>query len=779
MMSYTEGREGRLGRRPIDPLRSLCLTVILALSVAFWAGEATAQNYRISSVVVEGNQRIETASIRSFAGIEPGQVVSAGQVNDAYQNLLGTGLFESVEVVPQGGRLLIRVQEFPTISRINFEGNRRLKDEDLQGIIESRARRVYNPAVAERDAELIAESYGLTGRMAARVKPVIIRRSDNRVDLVFEIREGRVIEIERLSFVGNRAYSDRRLRRVLETKQAGIFRKLIGSDTFVADRIEFDKQVLTDFYNSRGYVDFRVLSVASEFSRERNGFFLTFRVQEGQSYDFGRLTTVTDLPEIDADEYHREMKIRPGVTYSPALVDRAIARMERLALRKGLDFIRVEPRITRNDASLTLDVEFFITRGERVFVERIDIEGNTTTLDRVIRRQFRIVEGDPFNPREIRQASQRIRALGFFSKADVSASEGSSPDRRIVDVDVEEQPTGTLSFGVGFSSDDGPGVGASFEERNFLGRGQFLRFAVNTAENSRQLDIDFREPAFLDRDVTLGLELFFRERTDQDNANFDTSSVGFRPSLEFPMGDNSRLQLRYFWGFDEIDGLDPVNTSPIIIAEQGTRHTSSVGYTYVYDTRRSGLDPTAGIILRFSQDFAGLGGDQEYIKTTALIGAERRVRNEEITLSAELEAGVLHMLDGNSRITDRFFLNSSQFRGFDFRGIGPRDVGAVNSDGLGGNYFVVARFEAQFPSGLPEEYGVRTGVFLDVGSLWGLDNTAGALPVDDSFAIRSSVGVSVFWDSALGPLRFNFSRALKKEPTDETRAFDLTVSTRF
>ncbi|PWE34291.1 outer membrane protein assembly factor BamA [Maritimibacter sp. 55A14] len=754
------------------------LTLVLALILP--AGPAASQSYRFTSVVVEGNQRIESSSIETFAGIPRGQAVTTGAVNDAYQNLIGTGLFESVEVVPQGAQLLIRVREFPTISRINFEGNKRLNDEALTAIVESQPRRVYNPAQAERDANNIADAYRQTGRMAARVKPVIIRRTDNRVDLIFEIREGGVVEVERLSFVGNRSFSDRRLRRVLQTKQAGILRRIIGSDTYIADRIDFDRQELTDFYSSRGYVDFEILSVTQEFSRDRDAFFLTFHIREGQSFEFGEITTVSDLPEIDPEKYHKVLRIRPGITYSPALVDRAIARMERLAVRDGLDFIRVEPRITRNDADLTLDVEFDIIRGERVFIERIDIEGNTTTVDRVIRRQFHVVEGDPFNPREIRQAAQRIRALGFFANSDVNASEGSGPEQRIIDVNVEEQPTGTLSLGLSFSTDDGPGIGASFEERNFLGRGQFLRFAVNTAQETRTLDLDFREPGFLDRDLGVGMKLFFRRRTDQDNAEFDTQSIGFQPSIDFPVSENGRLQLRYRISEDQLSGVD-ANNSPIIQRDEGSFLTSAVGFSYSYDTRRTGLDPTAGVILTFSSDVAGLGGDVEYVKSTALIGAQKRIRNEEITLSAELEVGGLIMLSDDSRLTDRFNLSSQQMRGFDFRGIGPRDVNSVNQDGLGGNYFAVARFEAQFPVGLPEEFGVRGGVFLDVGSLWGLDDTigTGGVPVDDGFALRSAIGFSVFWQTGLGPLRFNFSKALMKEPEDETRAFDFTVSTQF
>ncbi len=388
---------------------------------------AFAQNYSFSSVTVEGNDRVDAASILRFAQIQRGQALSAGALNDAYQRIVNSGLFEQVEIVPQGNTLLIRVKEYPTINIINFEGNRKLKDEILAKLTTSQARRVYSPAKAEADAAAIVDAYRKAGRIAATVDPKIIRRSDNRVDLVFEVTEGKTVEVERLAFVGNRAYSDRRLRQVLETKQAGLLRTLIQSDTFIAERLDLDKQLLKDFYLSRGYVDFQVLDTSSEVSRERDAFFLTFTVQEGQSFRFGNISAVSEVEGLDVAEFEALLKIRSGVTYSPAIVENNISRLEALALRKGLTFVAVEPRITRNERDGTLDVQFALIRGQKIFVERIDIEGNTTTLDQVVRRQFRTVEGDPFNPREVREFAERIRALGFFADAKIDAQQGVFP----------------------------------------------------------------------------------------------------------------------------------------------------------------------------------------------------------------------------------------------------------------------------------------------------------------------------------------------------------------
>ncbi|MEM6407953.1 MAG: outer membrane protein assembly factor BamA [Pseudomonadota bacterium] len=739
---------------------------------------AQAQNLTVTAVQIEGNQRIEDATVLSFLDLPRGGVVSAAQLNDALQRLQGSGLFERVELVPAGSTLVVNVTEFPTINRVNIEGNRRLSDEDLLPLLQSQSRRVYNPTTAEADAATLTEGYRQAGRIAATVTPRIIRRSNNRVDLVFEVVEGRVVEVERISFVGNRAYSDRRLRRVVESKQAGLFRGLVQSDTFIADRIAFDRQLLRDFYLSRGYVDFQVISDAPELTRQRDAFFLTFRIQEGQQFRFGSITTVSDLPSIDPDEFQAVNRIKEGSIYSPVRIENTITRMERLAIQKGLDFIRVEPRITRNDAELTLDIEFQVVRGPRVFVERIDIEGNATTLDRVIRRQFRTVEGDPFNPREIRDAAERIRALNYFTTADVNTRQGSGPDQVIVDVDLEETTTGSLGFGVSYGSENGVGFNVSFSERNFLGRGQILSFSFDTGSDTQDTSLSFVEPAFLGRDLRFGFDVFYRT-TDSDLADFDTQNIGFRTSLGFPISENGRLRLSYSLSEDEIDNVSS-DLTPIIARDAGKAITSSIGYQYSYDTRRTGLNPNAGVLLRFGQEFAGIGGDREYILTTALASAQTRVAREEVTLRAELEVGGLSMLSGNSRVTERFFLGSRRMRGFDSDGVGPRDLGSLNQDALGGNFFAVARFEAEFPLGLPEEYGISGGAFLDVGSLWGLDDVNGATGiVDDSANLRAAIGVSIFWDTQIGPLRFNFSEALVKEPYDETRSFDLTVFTRF
>ena len=758
---------------------ALILALVSATSLTLPSTTASAQDFTFNRVAVSGNQRVDSASVVAFAGIASGQTLTAGELNEAYQRIVNSGLFEAVEINPRGNLLEINVQEWPTVNRINIEGNRRIDDDVLLPVLGSESRRVYSPSQAEADAAAIAEAYALRGRLAATVEPRIIRRSDNRVDLVFEVTEGRVVEIQRISFVGNQDFSERRLRNALQTRQAGLFRRLIQSDTFIEERIAFDRQVLTDFYNSRGYVDFQVLSVSSELTRQRNGVFVTFNVREGQSFKVGSVSTSSVIEGLDAAEFEAALNIDPGDTWSPALIENNIARIERLAIEKQLNFVRVVPKISRNDAAGTLDVNFQLERGPRVFIERIDIEGNATTLDRVIRRQFTTAEGDPFNPREIRQAAERIRALGFFADAQVNNRPGSSENQVVVDVDVEEAPTGALSFGGSYSAQDGFGLSVNLSERNFLGRGQFLSVEYSGGTDNRKAAFSFAEPALLDRDLRLRFDAQ-QFTTNNASASYDTEIRDLEVGLEFPVSERGRLDV--YAGLGTAAILDTATASPIIQREAGTRDTHSVGYTYTFDTRRTGLDPTTGMLLRFGQEVTGVGSTNQILRTTALAAAETKVWGEEIGLRIEVEGGALTPIGGaTTRITDRFLPNSRVMRGFGSNGIGPRDLNATGNDALGGNYYAVARLESQFPLGLPDEYNITGGLFADVGTVWGLQDTAGAGGniVDDSALLRATLGFAVYWTTAIGPLRFNFTTPLQAESYDNPVGFDLTISTKF
>ena len=756
--------------------RGKILAAALIASVSF-AQATQAQNFTLGGISVVGNKRIETSTIQTYAGLERGQSVSMGDLNAAYQRILDSGLFETVEMTPRGNQVVIEVKEYPTINRINFEGNQRLGDEVLSSLVQSRPRLVFNPKTAEADRAAIAKAYADSGRLAAKITPKIIRQSDNRVDLVFEVFEGGIVEIAKIGFVGNKSYSDRRLRRVLGTKQAGFFRTFVKSDTFIADRIEFDKQVLTDFYQSRGYVDFRVNNVNAELAQEKDAYFLNFNIREGQQFKFGSVRVTSDLRDVDAADFQSALKLDSGDIYSPVALETNISRLERKAMLDGLDFVRVTPRVTRNDRDLTLDVDFVLERGERIFVERIDISGNTSTLDRVIRRQFRVAEGDPFNPREIRAAAERIRALGYFGTSDVNSREGSSPEQVVVDVKVSEEPTGNLSFGATYSVSSGAGLLLEYSERNFLGRGQQLNFAINSGVDNRLYELKFAEPAFLHDDLRFGLDLSFKE-TDNQNAAYDTRVARFQPSLTFPISAASKLSVRTTAEYSELSDAGTVGDVIDADVERGRVNNVSLGYTYTYDTRLTALDSKAGVLFQIGQDFGGLDGGDRHIQTTGRVIAQNKVWNEELTLRATVEAGLLSYQTGASRVTDRFFLGPSKLRGFYPAGVGPREVDGAINDALGGERFAVARLEAEFPIGLPEEYGISGGVFYDIGNLWSSGASDEHIEYDDG-AWRHVVGASIFWNTPIGPLRFNFTNAIKKQSLDEEQTFDLTFATGF
>ncbi len=749
---------------------------VLAAVLGLGALPAVAQSYSFSGISIQGNQRIETQTILTYLGLSSGQAVSAAGLNDAVQAVRETGLFETVDARVSGSTLIVTVVELPTISVISFEGNAKIKDDDLRSAIQSMPRHVFSPSQVERDVGAIVQLYADNGRISATITPRIIRRSDNRVDLVFEIFEGGVTEISRIGFVGNRSFSDYRLRGVLETKQAGLLRAIIGRDTFVADRIDFDKQVLTEFYRSRGYVDFEIQSVDFELTRERDTYLITFNVQEGQKYEFGEVKVTSDLPDVDLAEFDGIIRTKDGQTYSPLRIENDIARLEFQANQLGLQFIQAVPQITRRDRDLKLDLNYALVRGPRVFVERIDITGNTTTLDRVVRNQFTLVEGDPLNPRSIRESASRIRALGFFSNAEVGTRAGSSSEQVIVDVAVTEVPTGSLTFGANYNTDTGFSLIASYSERNFLGRGQALDFQVSTSATNRILTFNFTEPYLLGPDLRLGLRSGYKT-TDNEAALYDTTSFGFSPSLSFPVSENARLALSYSIDYSLLSNVS-TNSQPILDdAAAGGRWTNSVGYTYTWDNRRTGLNPNAGVLLRFGQEYAF--GEATFLKNTATLAAETKIMNEEVTLHATVEGGYLYFLEGASRITDRYFMNSGIIRGFEPGGFGPRYTGDGENDSLGGNTYAVVRLETEFPIGLPTEFGMHGGAFIDYGSLWdtGLSDVSDVLYND--FTPRAVAGLSLFWKTPIGPLRFNFMQPLLSESYDRPKSFDLTIATSF
>ena len=735
-----------------------------------------------SSVVVTGNQAIPADTVIALSGLVPGVAVSPAAINEALRRLYAAGLFEFADIRPAAGRMVIEVRENPVIGIVNFEGNSTISDSELAAITESAARGPMNRATVEADARRIAQYYTEKSRFDAEVRPVIIQREDGRVNLVFEVSEGRVASVDGVNFTGNSRFTDARLRRAVRSGEGGALANIRTRDNFAMANSSADAAALVNFYRERGYIDARVEASVGEFALNRDGVFLTYSVYEGATYDFGAATVSTQIDGVDASAYNRFIRTREGQRYRASRVQQTVEAIEEEASRQGRPFLRAVPRFTRNEADGTVDVTFELVNGERVYVERIDIRGNSQTIDRVIRREFALVEGDAMNPRKIREAEAALQALRYFSNVSVRVREGSSPDQAVVEVDVQDASTGSFTFGAGYSTDVGFSGKVSITERNLLGRGQQFALELEYGERTSIASISFTEPRVNDRDFSLGGDLYFRE-IDRTESSFQTTEFGFRPQVGFPLGPDTRISLNYEIVSEEIRDTVPGTTSPVIIADEGTQVRSAIGFALTHDTRNDTFDPSTGYILRLTGQYAGLGGDADYFKVTARAKGYLGLFDDSVILSADIEGGALFAgSSANTRVTDRFFLGGTSFRGFDVGGIGPRDDdgGSVN-DALGGNFYAIARLDAKFPIGVPRDLGFMGGAFVDLGSVWGLDGApvgaSGA--IDDAAYLRATAGLALYWQTPLGPLQFSWAYPLLEQPGDITQVFSVSVSTSF
>jgi len=729
------------------------------------------------AVTIRGNRRIEVETILSYMQLPTNRAITAEDLNAAVRRLFDTGLFRDVQIVPSEAEIVVEVIENPSISVIAFEGNDILTDEDLERIIRLRPRLPFNRSSAEADAQAIIEVYRRTGRYSAQVEPVIIERSDNRVDLVFEIDEGEVTGVNSIDFVGNEIFSDRKLRGVIDTSESGFFDFLVSTDVYDPDRLELDKELLRQYYRARGYADFTVLSAIAELAPDREGFFITFTVDEGAKYSFGPMNVLVSARGLDEEEFAALLPDDlEGDTYDASEVEDVVDDLSDLAGQKGFAFVQVRPQAQKNTEERIVSITFELVEGSRIFVERIDIEGNTQTLDRVIRREISLIEGDAFDTRKIRQSRAEIRGLRYFRSVEIVTEPGSADDRAVLKVKVQEQSTGSLSLGIGFSSSAGPIGNIAITERNFLGRGQVVIIRLTATGDTQVYDFSFTEPRFLDRELLVGGRFFYVQDDRSDTSSFSVNSFGSSPQVGFPLSEDLDIRVRYELLRDDVDVES--DASPVIQADDGKRTTSSVGYLLTYDQRDDPLEPTGGYLTTFDQQIAGLGGSSRFVKTRGLFKTWYGLFGDKVIASLELESGALVTFGEDSRVTERFFLGGDSFRGFADEGLGPRDLD--EDDALGGNYYGIARLEVSFPIGLPEELGVFGGAFVDAGTLFGLDKTSfGMSSITDAANFRAAAGVLLFLDTPLGPLELSFGFPLVEKSYDETEFFRLSLGTRF
>ncbi len=817
----------------------------------------------IRSVIVQGNERIESRTIESYLLLEPGQPFDPSRVDLSLKTLFATGLFADVVIARDGDDLVVQVVENPIINQVIFEGNNALDDDKLREEIQAAPRGVFTAARVQSDVQKILELYRRSGRFSVNVTPQYKPLDQNRVDLIFEISEGTVTGVRSINFIGNEEYSDRRLRSEIVTRQSRFWRFFSSNDNYDPDRLEYDRELLRQFYSNQGYADFRVVSAVAELTPDQEDFYITFTIDEGEKYEFGEIKVETALDKLNSDALRAIVPIREGTQFRGDLIEDSVDSLTFAAGVAGYAFVDVRPRVERNPDTRTVDITFALDEGPRVYIERINIVGNTRTLDRVIRRELRISEGDAFNRVLLDQSRNRVRSLGFFKDVTVSESPGSLADRTVIDVAVQEQPTGEVSFAAGFSSVDSFLLDLNVTERNWRGRGQFVRGRVQTSSRQQTVDLRFSEPRFLDRNLVAGLDVFSTRTDFLDIADYETQTIGGGVRLGFPLTDRSNLSFRYTLRQDDVeirdrnviiddngnlvydpdfldrnllipieaipgniptdddgnptgqivDQCNTLNLDRSSLCRQEREDLSSIlGYSLTWDRRNDPIRPTRGFTTSFSQEVSGIGGDVFYLRTEA-VGTIYRGIWREFIASLRLSGGyVTAFNDDDLRINNRFFKGGNSFRGFDVAGIGPRDVytdfdvdGNVtdvvrvnNQSSLGGKAYGIGTVELTVPNFLPEEYGIKTSLFTEFGTVGMLDdedktpvqsidltdangNVIGSrvLSTQDELSLRASAGLSVFWDSPFGPIRFDFSQILSKEEYDRTETFRFSTSTQF
>lgn len=792
------------------------LGAVMAVTALVFAGQSYAQDVStadtpaampqapdiIRNVQVQGNQRVEANTVASYLLFGRGDPYSEQRIDMSVKTLYATGLFADVEIIPsEDGNVLIRVVENPIINRVILEGNKSLKSDKITDEIEAEPRAIFTRSNVQEDVQRIIELYRQSGRFAANVVPKVVQQPQNRIDLIFEITEGPVTGVKRINFIGNNEYTDSKLRGEIATEESIWYKFFSSNDNYDPGRLEFDREQLRKYYTDRGFADFRVVSAVAELTPDQSDFYITFTLDEGEEYRWGDIKVETELEALDEDLLRRFIRIQEGELYRASDVESAIDTLTFAAGTSGYAFVDIQPDIRRNRDTKTVDLVFNMVEGPRVYIERIDIVGNTTTLDYVIRRELELVEGDAFNRVLLDRSRNRVRALRFFEDVEVTETQGSSADRAIVQVSVTEQPTGELAFSAGFSSADAFLVDLTITQRNLRGRGQLARFKVSASSNRREIDLRFTEPRFMGRNLAAGIELFDVTINFLQEGGFRQSRTGGQLSLGFPLTESTTLTARYSLRNEQIEVptlncasilADPTQSSNFnLCLQEGERISSIAGYTFAWDRRNDPITPTGGFDVRFSQDFAGVGGEVKYLRSDLRANIYKGLLRNVIA-SGKLYGGYVQGWGGDPiLVNDRFFKGSFDFRGYENAGIGPHVIQTDELTGevrrgqsLGGNAYALAATEVSFPLFIPQLQG---SIFAEAGTVGLLDDEFkfetrdGNLITEtvDDLSIRAMLGASIYWESPFGPIRFDFTQPLRKFPYDERKSFQFTTRTRF
>jgi outer membrane protein insertion porin family len=736
--------------------------VATTLAVGLVSSSAAAQT--VSSIAVEGNRRVESDTIRSYFKPGPGGALDAGRIDDGLKALIETGLFQDVKIDRSGRGITVTVIENPVIGRIAFEGNKKVKDEQLSAEIQSKPRGTLSRPMVQSDAQRIAEIYRHSGRYDVHVTPEIIEQPNNRVDLVFTITEGGKTGVKSIEFIGNVAYSSYRLKDIIKTHESNLLSFLGGNDVYDPDRVEADRDLIRRFYLKHGFADVQVVAALTEYDPERKGFMVTFKIEEGQQYRVGSVDFQSSIATLDGNALRSYSRVGVGSLYNVEAVEKSVEEMQIEASRRGHAFAIVRPRGDRNFDAHTVSVVFSIEEGPRTYIERINVRGNTRTRDYVIRREFDISEGDAYNRALVDRAERRLKNLDFFKSVKITAEPGSSSDRVVLIVDLEEKSTGDFSVSGGYSTTDGALAEVSVSERNFLGRGLFAKASVTYGQFARGYSLSFVEPYLLDYRVALGLDLYQREQLANNFISYTTKTLGFSPRLGFQLREDLSLQLRYSIYQQEISLPGflancnntfnnpnlPFNPSPAFVAlngangavdasgvglfcysdgeaslpvrkelQNGRTLTSALGYSLNYNTLDNNKNPTDGLLVDFKQDFAGVGGDVTFLKSQ-IDAKYYSPLVADIVGVLHVQGGILNQVGNNDlRMLDHFQMGPNLVRGFAPNGIGPRDLNPFGTmDALGGTKYWGASYELQMPFWfLPKEVGLKGAIYADAGGL--------------------------------------------------------------
>jgi outer membrane protein insertion porin family len=761
---------------------------VVYVSAALSAGTAAAQASAIRSIDVSGNRRVEPETVRSYLQFAPGDAYDPAKVDGSIKALFATGLFSDVRIDRSGADVIVTVVENPVINQIAFEGNSEIDTETLRKEVQLQPRSVFTRSRVQSDVQRILDVYQRQGRYAAAVEPKIIELEQDRVNLVFEINEGKATKVKGIHFVGNHAFSDSQLRDVISTTEKGWFDFLKGTSVYDPDRMNLDRELLRQYYLKNGYADVQVTAANAELDRDGSGFFITFAIDEGEPYTFGAVNIQSTVPSVNPGDYRGKLQTQEGDTYDAQLIDKTVEDLTLAVSQRGYAFARVRPQAQADPVARKIALNYVIEEGPRVYIERINVTGNTRTKDYVIRREFRVAEGDAYNPLMIDQAKKRLKNLGLFKSVETKRRPGSAPDRIILDVEVVEQSTGELSFGAGYSTSEGVIGDISITERNFMGNGQFLRLSFSGSLERAQVELSFTEPRFLDRNLAAGFDLFHKEIDQTSQSGFNSRRTGGDIRLGFPLAEKLWMQTSYTMSRDEI--FDVVSgASQAIKQAAGVTYTSLIGTSVAYDLRNDPKNPTKGLYFQSGVDFAGLGGDVQYVS----LGAEARGYypiTDQITFVARAIGGNIRGWGGQDvRLVDLFFKGGETVRGFDRAGYGPRDLNT--GDALGGATYWATTAEIRFPIPyVPDDLGISGAVFADAGSLFGANLPSnivqGCNPppatnvcLADSSSIRSSVGASLMWASPVGPIRMDFAHVLSAESYDQKQFFRFGAATKF